>query len=78
MTNDSERYDSFIMAEPVDTDSPSPKSEVTFKKYGTTLVLKQIWINGNNTTYIVFTSYAEKKASNTGKPTKVSIPAQKK
>jgi hypothetical protein len=78
LSNDSKAYHTFIIVEPVDSITPSTKSEVTFQKYGSTLVLKRIWIAGHNTSYISIASYAEKKAAKTGKPTKVSAPAEKK
>jgi hypothetical protein len=49
---------------------------VTFQKYGDNLVLKAFTLGGAN--YVVQTSYAEKKASKAGSPSKVSVPANKK
>jgi hypothetical protein len=76
--SDTKSCDSMLIAEPVDFLARSNKTEVTFRKYGNTMVLKQIATAGNDAGYVVQTSYAEKNAAKAGTPTKVSVPAQKK
>jgi hypothetical protein len=78
ISNDSQTYSAFVTTQQVDTTAPIQKTEITFHKYGDYLVLKQIAIAGLNTRYVVQTSYPEKKAAKSGKPTKVSVPAEKK
>jgi hypothetical protein len=76
--SDSKSASAVFVTEPMDTTASASKTELTFHKYGNTLVLKQIWIQGQVTGYIVQTSYAERKAAKGGKPTIVTVPAQKK
>lgn len=64
--------------EPVESEQPRTKSEVIFSKYGNTLVMKQIWVAGFNTGYVVITSHAEGKAAKTGKAVKLSVAADTK
>ncbi len=78
ISSNSGSYDGFLMVEPVDSSTTHAKSEVIFNKYADELFLKQIWVAGYDTGYIAISSYAEKKAANSGKPTKVSTPAEKK
>lgn len=78
ISNDSKGFSVFLPTEPSGQTTPNQKTEVTFQKYGNTLVLKEIWIPGFSTGFTVQTSYAEKKAAKAGSPTKVSVPAAKK
>lgn len=78
ISSNSKSYDGFIMVDPVYSDTPHAKSEVIFNKYANVLFLKQIWVAGHDTGYVAISSYAEKKAAKSGKPTKVSTPAEKK
>jgi hypothetical protein len=61
ISNDSEAYAAFLSTEQVDVPASSQKTEVTFHKYGSTLVLKEISIGGLRTGYTVQTTYAEKR-----------------
>jgi hypothetical protein len=74
---DSKSASAWLLTEPMDSEGPKSKTELTFHKYGNTLVLKQIWVQGN-VSYVVHTDYAERKAAKAGTPTKVAVPAQKK
>jgi hypothetical protein len=76
--NASRANSAFFSTEPGDANTSNQKSEVSFHKYGDNLVLKEFSVAGIATNYVVETSYAEKKASKAGSPTKVSVPAQKK
>jgi dihydroorotase-like cyclic amidohydrolase len=67
-----------MLVEAVESEQPRAKSEVIFSKYGNTLVMKQIWVAGLNTGYVVITSHAEKKAVKTGKAVKLSLAADTK
>jgi hypothetical protein len=78
ITNDSKGFSAFLLTEPLSPTSANQKREVTFQKYGTTLVLKEIWIPGLSNGFSIQTSYAEKKAAKAGTPTKVSVAAEKK
>jgi hypothetical protein len=78
ISNESTGYSAFFSSEPGDANTSNQKSEVTFQKYGDNLVLKAFSVAGVVTNYVVQTSYAEKKASKAGSPTKVSVSAQKK
>jgi hypothetical protein len=78
ISNDSKAYSAFLLTEPSSPTTPNQKTEVTFQKYGNTLVLKEIWIPGLANGFSVQTTYAEKKASKAGSPTKVSVAAAKK
>ena len=78
ITNDTKGYSAFLLTDPANSTASGQKAEVTFQKYGNTLVLKQIWIPGLASGFSVQSSYAEKKAAKAGSPTKVSVPAAKK
>jgi hypothetical protein len=78
ISNDAKGFSAFLPTKALSTTSPNQKTEVTFEKYGNTLVLKEIWIPGLSNGYSVEASYAEKKAAKAGSPTKVPIAAQKK
>lgn len=78
ITNDTKGFSAFLLTDPANSTASSQKAEVTFQKYGNTLVLKEIWIPGLASGFSVQTSYAEKKAAKAGSPTKVSVPAAKK
>jgi len=73
-----DKHRAFVVAEPIDAGSPRKKSEVIFNKYGDTLVMKEIWVQGNIGGYLLVTSHAEKRAAKAGKPTKQSVPAESK
>ncbi len=77
ISSDSKSASALMLTEMADVAAPT-KNELTFHKYGSTLVLKQIWIAGSSTSYIVQTGYVERKAAKAGKPTMVAVPAQKK
>ncbi len=78
ISSDSKGFSAFLSTEPLAPTAANQKPEVTFQKYGTTLVLKEIWVPGLSTGFSVQTSYAEKKAAKAGSPTKVSVGAAKK
>jgi hypothetical protein len=78
ITNDSKGFSAFFPTEPLSPTTPSQKTEITFQKYGNTLVLKELWIPGFSTGFSVLTSYAEKQAAKAGSPTKVAVAAAKK
>jgi len=78
ISNDSKGISAFLPTDPLSPTTPNQKTEVTFQKYGNTLVLKEIWIPGLSNGFSVQTSYAEKKAAKAGSPTKVSVAAAKK
>ena len=78
ISNDSKGFSAFLPTDPLSPTTTNQKTEVTFQKYGNTLVLKEIWIPGLSTGFSVQTSYAEKKAAKAGSPTKVSVAATKK
>ena len=78
ISNDSLAVSAFITTQVVDATTANQKTEITFHKYGDTLVLKEITIAGMKTRYVVQMSHPEKKAAKSGKPTKVSVPAEKK
>ena len=78
ISNDSKGYSAFLLTDPSSSTTSSQKTEVTFQKYGNTLVLKEIWIQGNANGFSVQTSYAEKKVAKAGSSTKVSVAAAKK
>jgi hypothetical protein len=78
ISNEANDHSAFFSTEPGDANTSNQKSDVTFQKYGDNLVLKAFSVAGVATNYVVQTSYAEKKASKAGSPTKVSVPAQKK
>ena len=78
ITNMAGSHSVMVMAELVETDAPRKKTEVIFSKYGNTLVLKQLWLAGNDAGYLVIAGHAEKKAAKTAKPVKQSVAAQTK
>ena len=78
ISNDTKGYSTFLLTDPANSTPSGQKAEVTFQKYGNTLVLKEIWIPGLASGFSVQTSYAEKKAAKAGSPTKVSVAAAKK
>jgi hypothetical protein len=78
ISNDAKGFSAFLLTEPSSPTTANQKTEVTFQKYGNTLVLKEFWIPGLANGFSVNTSYAEKKAAKGGSPTKVSVAAAKK
>jgi len=78
ISNDSKGYSAFLLTDPSSSTTSNQKTEVTFQKYGNTLVLKEIWIQGLANGFSVQTSYAEKKVAKAGSSTKVSVAAAKK
>jgi len=78
ITDDSNTHSAVILGEFIDSELPHKKTEVIFNKYGNTVVLKQIWLLGQTTGYVVPRSYREKEASKNGKPTKQSVEATSK
>jgi hypothetical protein len=78
LSNDSKGYSAFLLTDPSSSTTSNQKAEVTFQKYGNTLVLKEIWILGLANGFSVQTSYAEKKVAKAGSSTKVSVAAAKK
>jgi hypothetical protein len=73
ITDNSNSHSALLSVEIIDSDRPRAKSEVIFNKYGNTLVMKQIWVSGSETGYLVTTGHVEKKAAKSGKPTKQSV-----
>ncbi len=78
ITNMAGSHSVMVMAELVETDAPRKKTEVIFSKYGNTLVLKQLWLAGNDSGYLIIAGHAEKKAAKTAKPVKQSVAAETK
>ena len=78
VTSDDHTHAVWIQAEPLDAESPRAKTEIIFSKYGDTMVLKQIWLQGTTSGYLVQTGHAEQKAAKAGPPTKQSVPATTK
>jgi hypothetical protein len=78
ISNDSKGVSAFLLTDPANSPASSQKAEVTFQKYGNTLVLKEIWVPGLASGFSVQSGYAEKKAAKAGSPTKVSVAAAKK
>jgi hypothetical protein len=78
ISNDAKGYSAFLPTDALSATSANQKNEVTFQKYGNTLVLKEVWIAGLPNGFSVQTSYAEKKAAKAGSPTKVAVAATKK
>jgi hypothetical protein len=78
ISNDAKAYSGFLPTDALSPTTPNQKNEVTFQKYGNTLVLKEVWIAGLSNGFSVQTSYAEKKAAKVGSPTKVAVAATKK
>jgi len=72
------KHSIYISCENIEVSSPTTKTELTFRKYGDTLVLKEIWIAGSTTEMLVPSGPVEKKAAKLGKPTKVSVAASTK
>jgi hypothetical protein len=73
ITDNSNSHSALLSVEIIDADQPRAKSEIVFSKYGTTLVMKQIWVSGSSIGYLVPTGHVEKKAAKSGKPTKQSV-----
>jgi hypothetical protein len=67
-----------VVTELVESDPPRKKTEVIFSKYGSTLVLKQLWLAGNDEGYVVVAGHPEKKAAKTAKPVKQSVAGETK
>jgi hypothetical protein len=78
ISSDSKPLSAFLASYQGDPITPNQKVEVTFQKYGNTLILKGFAIPGLPKSFVLEESYAEKKAAKTGKPTKVTAPAEKK
>jgi hypothetical protein len=78
ISSDSKALSAFLATYQGDPIASNQKVEVTFQKYGNTLILKGFAIPGLPKNFVVQESYAEKKAAKTGNPTKVTAPAEKK
>ena len=78
ISSDSKALSAFLATYQGDPIAPGQHAEVTFQKYGNTLILKAFAIPGLPKSFILQESYAEKKAAKTGSPTKVTAPAEKK
>jgi hypothetical protein len=78
ITDDSNAHSAVLLGEFIDSDLPHKKTEVIFKKYGNTVVLKQIWLLGQTTGYLVPRSYKEQEVAKNGTPTKQSVEATSK
>ena len=78
ISSDTKTHNAFVSTVEEDALSPYPKTEVTFRKYGNTLILKEVLIGAQTIGYVVLPGHAEKQAAKSGKPTKVSVPATKK
>lgn len=77
VSSESAKASAIVEVEPVDLNSTPTKSDVSFKKYGNSLVLKTITVAGSNTAYQTVWSYSEKKAKkSSGKATTVSTPSK--
>lgn len=70
--NGSSGQSAFAFCEEVDLNSPSAKTEITFRKYGsgTTRFLKQITVGGSSQGCAFATGDTEKKAKKSGSPSK--------
>jgi hypothetical protein len=71
--DESHSHAALLSVEIIDSEGLRTKSEIIFNKYGNTLVLKQIWVSGSSTGYLVPTGHVEKKAAKSGKATKQSV-----
>lgn len=78
ITDDSNTHSAVILGESIDSDLPHKKTEVILKKYGNTVVLKQIWLLGQTSGYLMPRSYKEQEAAKNGTPTKQSVEATSK
>jgi len=67
ITNMAGSHSVMVMAELVETDAPRKKTEVIFSKYGNTLVLKQLWLAGNDSD-ILSLQVMQKKRREDAKP----------
>ena len=72
------KHSIYVSCENIEVSSPTTKTELTFRKYGDILVLKEIWIAGSTTEMLLPSGPVEKKAAKLGKPTKVSVAASTK
>lgn len=73
ITDNSNSHSALLSVEIIDSERPRAKSEIVFNKYGTTLVMKQIWVSGSGVGYLITAGHVEKKAAKSGKPTKESV-----
>ena len=73
ITDNSNSHSALLSVEIIDSERPRAKSEIVFNKYGTTLVMKQIWVAGSGVGYLLTMGHVEKRAAKSGKPTKESV-----
>lgn len=73
ITDNSNSHSALLSVEIIDSERPRAKSEIVFNKYGTTLVMKQIWVSGSGVGYLITAGHVEKRAAKSGKPTKESV-----
>ena len=62
----------------LDAINPAAKSELTFHRCGSSLYLKQIWVQGSTDGCLIPSGPAEKKDRKSGKPTKEVVPGTAK
>lgn len=72
------QHSALVGCEPMYANTNPTKTELTFHKYGNSLFLKEIWTAGNTSGLYVIGGPQEKRARKSGKPTKVSVPANAK
>ena len=68
----------FIEYTPMHADSPHKATETTFKKYGTTEFLDQLWVAGQQFGMQVSPTKVEQKLAKSGAPAAHSVPAKGK
>jgi len=78
ITNADHSHSVWVQAEIMESQTTPLKTQVLFSKYGDTWVLKQIWVQGNNTGFLVPRGIPEKKVQKEGKPSQQSVPGNSK
>jgi hypothetical protein len=78
ISDDGNTHRAEIQAEYISSETSRNKTEIIFQKYGNTLVLKEIWVAGQRTGYMLPTTHVEKTAAKAGKPTRQSVDATSK
>jgi hypothetical protein len=75
LANDSDSISVLFEVETIDARTASKSTEIVFNKYGNKLVLKSIYVRGEESGALSSTEMAERHHMKAGKPTKVTIPA---
>ena len=69
-------YSAFLDNTPTQATNPHPQSDVTFKKYGTTDYLSQVWVAGQNYGMEVLPTKVEQKAASSTSAAQHSVSAK--